>query len=138
MVRMNRKSKQTLIVTEDGLNHSKHVIEFQYHDETDVQTTWSPAMDIYETEDELVILIEAAGLNEKMLQLHVVKDRLILSGERRHEEKETITRYHQLEIQFTPFQKTIILPGLIEEKHVNAIYKNGFLSIRVKKRFLKK
>ena len=94
-------------------------------------------MDIYETDDDLVILIESAGLKEGSLQLHAVDNRLILGGERKLIEEAPITRYHQLEIQFTPFQKTIVLPGHIDEKHVKAEYKNGLLSIRVKKRYIK-
>lgn len=137
MVRMNRKSKKALVVSEDGMGQTKHVIEFQYQDTTDMQTTWSPQMDIYETDDDLVILVEAAGLREDSLQLHAVNNRLILGGERHLNEEAQISRYHQLEIQFTPFQKTIVLPGKIDEKHVNAEYKNGLLSIRVKKRYIK-
>ncbi len=137
MVRMNRKSKKTLVVSEDGGGRTKHVIEFQYQDAPDMQSTWSPSMDIYETDDDLVILLEAAGLQENSLQLHAVENRLILGGERRLKEEAPIARYHQLEIQFTPFQKTIVLPGRIDEKHVNAEYKNGLLSIRVKKKCIK-
>lgn len=136
MVRMSRKTKQTLIVTEDGINQTKHVIEFQYQDTAD-STTWSPAMDIYETEAELVILVEAAGLKEDSLHLHAVDNRLVINGERHLSESKDITRYHQLEIQFTPFQKTIVLPGLIEESRVKAEYKNGMLAIRVDKRHIK-
>lgn len=134
MVRMVRKSK-TLCITEEVQGQSKHVYEFQYHDMPASQTSWNPNMDILETSKDLIIIIEAAGLDEKKLQLNAIENRLVLSGERRLDISDSVVRYHQLEILFMPFQKTIILPGAIDEKNVKAQYKNGMLTIRVPKQF---
>lgn len=134
MVRSTRKSKQALYVTEDSIGCMKRVFEFQYQDYPNVQSAWNPSMDIFETEEDYVILIEAAGLNEETLQLHAIDKRLVLSGERRQFFDEPVLRYHQLEIQFMPFQKTIILPDVVDENQVQANYRNGMLVIRVSKK----
>jgi len=136
MVRMVRKSKQTICISEEGASRNKHVFEFQYHDASGAQTAWNPNMDIFETTNDLVVLVEAAGLDESSVQLHAVENRLILSGERQLNIGEDIMRYHQLEVQFMPFQKTLILPSKINIDHVKAQYKNGFLIIRVSKKNL--
>ncbi len=134
MVRMTRKSKQALYVTDDSAGCVKHVFEFQYQDSPGVQTAWNPNTDIFETEDYYAILIEAAGLNEESLHLHAVDNRLVLSGERHHSFHDAVIRYHQLEIQFMPFQKTIILPESIDVNQVQANYREGMLMIRVFKK----
>ncbi len=137
MVRMIRKSKQSLFVTEERMGQSKSVFEFQYYDDQEISHTWNPNMDIFETEEDLVILVEAAGLDEESVQLHAVDRRLILSGERKLQTDESIIQYHQLEIQFMPFQKTIILPNAIDVSKIQAEYHNGMLKICVRKHDLK-
>ncbi len=136
MVRRMRKSKETLIVSEDCLGQSKHIYEFHYHSPHGLRTTWNPNMDIIETADELIILVEAAGLDKNSLRLHAVDNRLILNGERRMKKYSQVVRYHQLEIQFLPFEKTIILPGTIDVAHVQAEFEQGILEIRVSKKFI--
>lgn len=138
MVRMIRKSKQTFLVTEDSFGRTKGVFEFQYQDTPGVQSAWNPNTDIFETEDHIYILIEAAGLNEDSLHLHAVDNRLVLSGERKQVFDEPVIRYHQLEIQFMPFQKTIILPGLLDVDSVQAQYRDGLLTILIPKESLKR
>lgn len=133
MVRMTRKSKQAFYVTEDSFGCAKQVFEFQYHDSPSVQSAWNPNMDIFETEEDYIIVLEAAGLDEESLQLHAVDNRLVVSGERQNICDDSVIRFHQLEIQFMPFQKTIILPDVIGVNQVQASYRNGMLVVRVSK-----
>lgn len=137
MARMTKKSKQALYVSEDSFGCVKRVFEFQYQDSPSVQSAWNPSTDIFETEEDYIILIEAAGLNEETLQLHAIDKRLVLSGDRRQYFTEPVLRYHQLEIQFMPFQKTIILPDAVDESQVQANYRDGMLTIRVSKQCTK-
>ncbi|HQI22713.1 MAG TPA: Hsp20/alpha crystallin family protein, partial [Candidatus Saccharicenans sp.] len=53
-----------------------------------MQTTWSPAVDIYETENELVLTAELPGVNEKDVEIRVEDNTLSIKGERKLE-KET-------------------------------------------------
>lgn len=138
MGRRIRKTKQTFIIAEDCFGQSKSAFEFNYQDMHGIHTTWNPNMDIFETEENFVIVVEAAGLDEETLHLHAVDNRMILNGERKLSLPEPVIRYHQLEIQFMPFQKTIILPGRIEVSKVKAQYKDGFLTIVVSKNALNK
>ncbi|RJP19968.1 MAG: Hsp20/alpha crystallin family protein [Candidatus Omnitrophota bacterium] len=136
MARRIRKSRETLFVSEDCQGQSKNVFEFHYHEPPGARTTWNPNMDILETPDDLIILVEAAGLDKNSIRLQAVDNRLILSGDRRMKKCVKCIRYHQLEIQFLPFVKTVILPGTVDVALVKAEYENGLLEIRVAKRFL--
>ncbi|MDX9755644.1 MAG: Hsp20/alpha crystallin family protein [bacterium] len=137
MARQGRKPKDSLLIQEDFFGKSKNVFEFQYFETPDHLAGWNPSMDIFETEKKIYILIEAAGLQEETVNLHSVDNRLVVSGERTLDIPEAILHYHQLEIQFMPFQKTIILPGMIDADKVEATYRNGMLYICVAKRHLK-
>ncbi len=136
MVRRLRKTRETLVVSEDCQGQSKTVFEFNYHQPPGTRTAWTPNMDILETEEDLIILIEAAGLDKNSIHLQAVDNRLILTGERTKKKYSGCVRYHQLEIQYMPFEKSIILPGTVDVAHVNAEYENGMMEIRISKRFL--
>jgi HSP20 family protein len=138
MARKVRKPKQSFFVAEDNFGQTKSAFEFQFQDSNGIQSTWSPNMDIFETDEQFVILLEAAGLQEDSLQLHAVDNRLILNGERKPMVDDSVVKYHQLEIQCMPFQKTIILPGKIDVNQVKASYKNGMFRISVSKDTLNK
>jgi HSP20 family protein len=125
-----------MFISEESSSKSHHIFEFHYHDAPGVETSWNPNMDIYETENDLILLIEAAGLDEQSLKLHSIENRLVLTGERHQESQDSIMRYHQMEIQFMPFQKTIVLPCEVEIDKVNASYQNGLLRIRIPKECL--
>ena len=137
MGRSERKPKESLLIQEDCGGYAKNVVEFRYFDSQEMNAGWNPNMDIFETETEIIVLIEAAGLNEDTLRLHSVDNRLVVSGDRHLDSKETIRHFHQLEIQFLPFRKTIILPGAIDAAHVTAKYRNGMLTISVTKKDMK-
>jgi len=138
MVRMVHKTPKKLCITEDCFGKTKHILEFYYHEEPDNQSRWSPNTDIYETQDEVVIVVEAAGLDENRITLQSEGRRLILQGERKAAEAQPVMCYHQLEIQYMPFQKTFILPSLVDADSVCADYRNGLLSIRIPKQHLER
>ncbi len=133
---MVRKIHKKIAVSEDSFGKTRSVFEFHYQNLPETQTAWNPNMDIYETENDLVVTIEAAGLKKDSLTLQAIDNRLILSGERKQFVDEEVIRYYQLEIPSAPFQKTVILPGPIDEDRVDAQYRNGLLTIRVSKKGL--
>lgn len=132
------RKKTTIFVSEEKLHGGTGVSEFHYQGTTDDHPAWNPPMDIYETDKDLVILLDAAGLDEDSLKLHAVGDRLVINGERSFQQSDSIQRYHQLEISFMPFQKTLVMPGSIEITSVDAEYSRGMLHIRIPKTTLRK
>jgi HSP20 family protein len=101
---------------------------------------WRPSADMFETEDEFIIHLEIAGLDQDSLRISqsVEGRRLWLQGERRDETKDVKgqTWYHQLEIYYGPFELPILLPpGIqLELEEIGASYHDGILILRIPKK----
>lgn len=97
---------------------------------------WQPRADVHQSEDEVLIQVEAPGLDEKNLSLHLADDHLIIEGVRHRPGHESPCRCLQMEIEFGPFRRVLPLPPAAEidaaaiEAHLDA----GFLTIRVPRR----
>ncbi len=96
--------------------------------------SWRPSVDIYETEEEIVIIADLAGIKKKDIQVTLNKDLLTISGKRHDWPSSQRTCFYQLEIEYGPFQRTFKLPVSIEEDAVNATYSDGFLKITLPKK----
>jgi len=95
---------------------------------------WRPSVDIYETEGNIVIIAELAGIKKKDIQVTLNKDLLTISGKRHEWPRHHGTRFYQLEIEYGAFQRTFKLPVSIEEDAVSASYSDGFLKITLPKK----
>jgi HSP20 family protein len=95
--------------------------------------TWEPPTDIVETENEIVVTVDIAGMNGK--EISVVTDGTVLriSGTRRSIAAQGVKQYHMLEIQCGPFERAIELPGRVDPAKVSAHYTKGLLQIRIRK-----
>jgi len=94
---------------------------------------WRPQTDMYETEDEIVVVAELAGIDQKNLKVILEKDALVIRGIRREECAHKKRQYHDMEIEYGPFIKTLKLPSSVDCNNVKAEYKHGFLEITMKK-----
>jgi HSP20 family protein len=93
----------------------------------------TPAADIYETEDEVVVELEVPGFDEKQLEVEVRDHTLAITGEREEELKQTDTKLHLHERLEAHFERQFALPPDVDGEHVQAAYTNGVLTIRVPK-----
>jgi HSP20 family protein len=95
--------------------------------------SFSPQMDIYETEENLVVVMEIAGM--KAEDIHVVFDKNTLSiwGSRSEPSSPPKTRLHQMEIDYGRFQRTLRIPFPLRSDDFKATYRLGFLVITVPK-----
>jgi HSP20 family protein len=95
--------------------------------------TWEPATDIVETEDEIVVTADIAGMTGK--DISVVTDGKVLriNGARRSPTAQGAKQFHMLEIQCGPFERAIELPGRVDPAKVSAHYSKGMLQIRIRK-----
>jgi len=90
---------------------------------------WSPATDVYETEEAFVVTLELAGVEREALQIHFLHDTLTLSGERSDPAKPASARYAQLEINYGAFRKEICFALPIERRAISAQYREGLLKV---------
>ncbi len=101
----------------------------------DIQSgSWVPPVDIYETENEVVIKAEVPGVAQKDIEIKVEDDTLVIKGEKKFErdmEKET---YHRAERVYGKFQRSFILPKSIEKDKIKATLKQGVLTIVLPKK----
>ncbi|NUQ70764.1 MAG: Hsp20/alpha crystallin family protein [Chthonomonadales bacterium] len=101
---------------------------------------WQPHVDVYETDDAVLVKMELAGVDSSKLRVNLASDgrSLAVSGERTEEEPERTarTRCHRLEIYFGPFECRIALPSGARylRDAISARYVNGILAIHLPKR----
>ncbi len=90
---------------------------------------WAPRFDVRENENALVVEGEIPGLETKDIDISIEGNILTIRGEKKQETKETHECYHRVERQYGSFSRTIALPVEIDEKKVDAEYKNGVLRV---------
>lgn len=104
------------------------------HDEPSSTTTWSPAVDIFETEDEIVVKAELPGMVRQNITLHLEKNVLTLKGERRFEKETKDENYHRIERSYGGFSRAFSIPAAVDEEKIRADYKDGVLKIVLPKK----
>jgi HSP20 family protein len=90
--------------------------------------SWRPATDIYETENDLMVLVEIAGSNENEFSISMDRNVLTIQGVRSSPVEERLA-VHQMEIPFGEFTVEIVFPLEVNVDRVSATYNNGFLKI---------
>ena len=95
------------------------------------QNMWRPPTDVYETEKDVVVKMEIAGMRDEDMEVVVQENLLLISGSR----SDTTERkaYHQMEIPFGRFSVGIELSVRVNTDNATAEYKDGFLTIQLPK-----
>ncbi len=97
-------------------------------------TAWAPAVDIYETENELVIKADLPDIDEKDLDVRVENNMLAIRGERKFEQKVKEDNYLRIERTYGSFSRSFSLPTTVNTESIHAEYKNGVLTVQLPKR----
>jgi|SRR5271155_980453 len=97
-------------------------------------TAWTPAVDIFETEHDLVLKAELPDMNEKDIDLRVENNTLTLAGERKYEKEYTEANALRTERYYGTFSRTFTLPNTVKVEAIEAEYKNGVLTVKLPKR----
>ena len=97
-------------------------------------TAWAPAVDIYETENELVLKADLPDVNEKDLDVRVENNMLTIRGERKFEQKVKEENYLRIERTYGSFSRSFSLPNTVNTESIKAEYKNGVLTVEMPKR----
>jgi HSP20 family protein len=95
---------------------------------------WSPAVDIFETEDELVLKADVPEVDLKDIDVHVENLTLTLSGERKFEKADTSKGYHRIERGYGQFTRSFTVPQTVDTEQVAAEFHNGVLTVRLPKK----
>jgi HSP20 family protein len=92
---------------------------------------WSPPTDVYETDNEYVVRVEVAGMQENGFDISVEDKFLTISGNRPDVPERRA--YQQMEIRFGKFETIVGLPGPIDLEASRADYREGFLTVTLPK-----
>lgn len=96
---------------------------------------WSPAVDIFETENELVLKADMPDVDPKNVAIQMENHTLTLKGERKFESENTNGKgYHRIERSYGKFVRAFSLPDTVEGDKVKADYKNGVLTVTLPKK----
>jgi len=94
---------------------------------------WTPAVDIYETDEKMVIKAELPGLRKEDVDIEVRDNTLTLKGERKFEQETQEKNYHRVERSYGSFQRSFLLPSTIKQEAIEAAFKDGILEISLPK-----
>jgi HSP20 family protein len=96
---------------------------------------WTPAVDIYETENALVLQADLPDVDQKDIEVRVENNTLTIKGERQFEHEDQPTKaYHRIERSYGTFVRSFAVPNTFDTEHVGAEYKNGVLAISLPKK----
>jgi len=99
-----------------------------------ISRSWSPAVDIFETENELVLTAEVPGIEDKDIEIKIEDNTLSLKGERKFEKETKEENYHRIERAYGSFYRSFTLPTYIDQDKVRAEHQNGVLKITMPKK----
>ncbi len=95
--------------------------------------SWSPPVDIYETDENIVLKAELPGIERKDITLEVKENILTLKGDRKFEKEVKQENYHRVERSYGSFQRSFSLPSNIKRDRVEAEFKDGILEVTLPK-----
>jgi HSP20 family protein len=124
-----------LLTLQDRIKRAFEQTRGQHQTQAEEQLgTWAPAVDIYETEKEIVLKADLPGVSEKDVDIRVENNILTLRGERRFENEVKQDAYHRVERVYGTFARTFTLPNTLNPESIKASYENGVLLISMPKR----
>lgn len=97
------------------------------------QKSWVPALDVWETENEVVYAFDLPGIPEDKLSVELHDDTLTVSGEREQRDEISKDGFYRLERRVGAFTRTVAVPAGTDESRINADYRDGVLEVRVAK-----
>jgi HSP20 family protein len=96
-------------------------------------SNWLPSVDVWETEDELVLSFDLPGIPEDDIAVELEDNVLTVSGERERTSEHSSERFYRFERRYGTFSRSVTLPPGVKEDSIKADYKDGVLEVRVPK-----
>ncbi len=120
-----------------GLTRKRVIVQWQRPTDPPIipaSRGFSPPTDVYETEEEIIVRIEVAGVDPSKIEINVDETTLKVSGERPDPGAGHHRIYHQLSIEYGNFLTFVQLPERVDSDQAKARYRDGFLRIALPKR----
>lgn len=95
---------------------------------------WSPPVDIFETENELILKADIPDVKLEDVEVRVENQTLTVKGERKFQEDEPVRGYHRIERSSGSFVRSFTVPASVDPEKVAAEYKNGVLTVKLPKK----
>jgi HSP20 family protein len=96
-------------------------------------TAWMPALDAWETDDEIVLALDLPGIPEDKVSIEIDDGVLTVSGERERTVEQRNDRFSRFERRYGTFSRSVTLPQGVSEEAVKAEFAGGVLEIHVPK-----
>jgi len=97
------------------------------------ETIWSPALDVKETKENIVVTAEIPGLSAQEVEVTISGDLLTIKGEKKQEKEEKDQSYHLIERRYGSFSRSVRLTTDVDPKNIKATHKEGVLTISLPK-----
>jgi HSP20 family protein len=136
-------TKMTWMIRRNALNDFRNLqnefnhfigASFPRAEESVLQGSWNPAVDLAENENAIVLEADLPGVKAEDFNLSVENFVLTLSGERKFEKKSEADNYHRVERSYGSFVRSFTLPSTINVEGVKAEFKDGVLRVTLPKR----
>jgi HSP20 family protein len=102
-------------------------------DREPARVEWEPAVEMFETEQDVVVRAALPNIDPKQIDITVTGDAITLKGESRHEEEHTGRNYVRREFRHGSFSRTLPLPTEVKSAEAKATYKDGVLEVKIPK-----
>src|SRR6201992_4364287 len=108
--------------------------DFNEGDNAVAAASFTPAVDVYEDPQKVVLKLEVPGIEEKDLDVRVENHTLTVKGERKFEKDEKEENFHRIERRYGTFFRAFTLPSTVDTENVQASYNAGVLKLELKKK----
>ncbi len=92
-----------------------------------------PSVDVYETDDEVVVKAELPGTKKEDVEVTATEDQIVLSGETTESEEVKEENYYRREMRYGSFRRAVAVPHAIDPEAVSAKFTDGVLEVRAPK-----
>jgi HSP20 family protein len=99
---------------------------------------WAPSVDIFETDNELVLKADVPGVDLKDIDIQIENGTLSLKGERKFERDENNKGFHRMERSYGSFVRCFTVPETVDSENVKADYQAGVLTVTLPKKEIAK
>ncbi len=107
-------------------------------DETTAGRPWTPPVDIFETENEVVLKADVPEVDMKDIHIELENGTLTIKGQRKFEAEKKEKGYHRIERSYGSFARYFTVPDTVDPEKVAAEYKNGVLTVTLPKKEIAK
>ncbi len=94
---------------------------------------WEPAVELFESENDLVFRAELPGIDPRQVDVTIAEDTLTVKGAAKAEQEQKGHNYYRRELRYGSFERTVGLPASVQADQAKATFKNGILEVRIPK-----